>query len=113
ELVPNGRFVWDLIGTEIVRRLVVDLADLGNEGLEYGLGLHAVVAAFKIDVVGLEAVLGADRGPKRFLLGHALSGHIGVLRPEPRTQQEAQAGTAGGAEEVAFVHRPFSSGGGA
>ena len=36
-----------------------------------GVGLHAVVAALEVDVVGLEAVLRADRAPERLVLGQA------------------------------------------
>jgi hypothetical protein len=72
-------FVRHLLGTQVVRRLVVHLAHARDECLEDRLRLHAVVAALEIDVVGLEAVLPADRQPERFVLGEAFDRHLGVF----------------------------------
>ena len=68
ELSRIAALVRHLPGAQVVRGLVVDLAHLRDERLEDRLRLHAVVAALEIDVVGLEAVLAADRQPRTLRL---------------------------------------------
>ena len=91
ELVAHRGFVRHLRRAQVVRRLVVDLADLGDERLEHRRGLHAVVAALEVDVVGLEPVLGANRGPERVVLGELLRRELGDSRPERVAEQQAES----------------------
>jgi hypothetical protein len=58
-----------LNGAHVVRALVVDFADVFDEGFEDLFGEDVVVAVLEIDVVGFEFVAGADAGPEVFVGG--------------------------------------------
>jgi hypothetical protein len=105
ELVPRRRLVRHLRRPQVVGCLVIDRANLVDEGLQHRRGLHAVVAALEVDVVRLEPVLGSNGRPERLVLSQSTDLDLGVSRPDAVAEQEAEAGRARGPQELALVHR--------
>jgi hypothetical protein len=105
EPVARRRLVRHLSRPQVIGRLVVDVANLGDEGLEHRRGLHTVVAALEVDVVGLESVLRANRRPEGFVPGQLFRRQIRESRPDAVSEQEAKSGRCGRLQKLTLVHR--------